>query len=140
MASIPGLVHSFTERRLQLATDSRAINLMDVQTGLWIDEHTPKDAKVGVNNTGAIRYFGKRRTLDFFGLNNSDITFQRKNFNDLIEEVDWLAIYPMIFKNADIFHLFEERMSHKIPLSEYTVCNCPSQNHVVVYEKKHTNN
>ncbi len=136
LISIPALAKSFSERRTRLATDSRAIHLMDVKTGIWISRNTPQDAKVGVNNTGAIRYFGNRRTFDFFGLNNSEITFHKKSFMELVDDVDWLAIYPAIFKDAEIFHLFEARMSHRIPLSEYTVCKCPSQIHVVVYEKR----
>jgi hypothetical protein len=39
-----------------------------VALGRWVAENLPKDARVGVNDTGAIAYFGGRRTFDVVGL------------------------------------------------------------------------
>jgi hypothetical protein len=51
-----------------LATSARAIDQQQVKLGLWVAEHLPPDALVGVNDTGAITYLGGRRTFDVVGL------------------------------------------------------------------------
>jgi hypothetical protein len=39
-----------------------------VALGRWADAELPKDARIGVNDTGAIAYFGNRHTFDVVGL------------------------------------------------------------------------
>jgi hypothetical protein len=39
-----------------------------VATGRWIDQNLPKDAIVGLNDAGAIAYYGRRSTCDLIGL------------------------------------------------------------------------
>jgi hypothetical protein len=51
-----------------LANSSRAISEQQVKLGIWADGHLPKDARIGVNDTGAIAYFSNRRTFDVVGL------------------------------------------------------------------------
>lgn len=51
-----------------LATSARAIDLQQVTLGMWANENLPKDARIGVNDTGAIAYFSNRRTFDVVGL------------------------------------------------------------------------
>jgi hypothetical protein len=134
--SFPSFKKSYINRKNHMSSDSRAIHLINVQTGKWIKENTPDDITLGVNDAGAIRYFGKRRTIDLIGLNNSDIAFKRKGTKEIINEIDWLAIFPSWFQKSKIFNLFEYRTSFQIPLAEYTICNCPGQTIKVIYEKK----
>ena len=51
-----------------LATSARAINLQQVTLGMWAKENLPEDARIGVNDTGAIAYFSDRKTFDVVGL------------------------------------------------------------------------
>ena len=43
-----------------------------VTVGRWIDENLPRDAVVGLNDAGAIAYFGNRSTVDLVGLTTRD--------------------------------------------------------------------
>jgi hypothetical protein len=51
-----------------LATSARAIDHQQVTLGLWAADNLPKDARIGVNDTGAIAYLSGRRTFDVVGL------------------------------------------------------------------------
>jgi len=62
-AAVPSYRNSWADRRHHLSSDSRAIHILNVQTGEWIREHTPGASVVAVNDAGAIRYFGRRRTI-----------------------------------------------------------------------------
>jgi hypothetical protein len=56
-------------KREQFAWNCQNMNEVQVHLGRWVAENTPEDAVVLVNDAGAIRYFGKRRTIDIIGLN-----------------------------------------------------------------------
>ena len=51
-----------------LAQSARAIEKQQVTLGKWARDTLPADARIGVNDTGAIAYFGGRRTFDVVGL------------------------------------------------------------------------
>ncbi|AUX20354.1 hypothetical protein SOCEGT47_008220 [Sorangium cellulosum] len=51
-----------------LARSARAIDRQQVWLGRWAAEHLPRDARIGVNDTGALAYFSGRRTFDVVGL------------------------------------------------------------------------
>lgn len=51
-----------------LANSSRAITEQQVKLGRWAKENLPADARIGLNDTGAIAYFSERRTFDVVGL------------------------------------------------------------------------
>lgn len=133
-------IETFNDRRSHLANDSRAINIINVQTGKWINKHTPQNSTVGVNDAGAIRYFGKRRTVDLIGLNNSDITFGKLPRYLALAGVDWLAVFPFFLNStvspSYINKHFNLRVVYKIPVEEYTVCNCPKQTTKIILERK----
>lgn len=50
------------------AQSASGIDRQQVALGRWADAELPKDARIGVNDTGAIAYFGNRRTFDVVGL------------------------------------------------------------------------
>ncbi|WP_434045620.1 MULTISPECIES: hypothetical protein [Sorangium] len=60
-ARIPWAVHD-------LANSARAIDRQQVWLGRWAAQHLPEDARIGVNDTGALAYFSGRRTFDVVGL------------------------------------------------------------------------
>lgn len=51
-----------------VAGSASAIDRQQVTLGKWASTNLPKDARVGVNDTGAIGYFAGRRTFDVVGL------------------------------------------------------------------------
>ncbi len=51
-----------------VAQSASGIDRQQVALGRWAREHLPADARIGVNDTGAIAYFGERRTFDVVGL------------------------------------------------------------------------
>ena len=51
-----------------VAQSASGIDRQQVALGRWAREELPADARIGVNDTGAIAYFGERRTFDVVGL------------------------------------------------------------------------
>jgi hypothetical protein len=51
-----------------VAQSAAAISAQQVSLGRWAAEHLPKDARIGVNDAGAISFFSERRTFDIVGL------------------------------------------------------------------------
>jgi hypothetical protein len=51
-----------------LANSARAIDAQQVRLGMWAEKNLPEDARIGVNDTGAIAYFSERATFDVVGL------------------------------------------------------------------------
>jgi hypothetical protein len=51
-----------------LAESAHAIDRQQVALGLWAAANLPADARIGVNDTGAISYFSERPTFDVVGL------------------------------------------------------------------------
>ncbi|WP_437611238.1 hypothetical protein WMF20_05340 [Sorangium sp. So ce834] len=60
-ARLPWAIHD-------LANSARAIDRQQVWLGRWAAQHLPEDARIGVNDTGALAYFSGRRTFDVVGL------------------------------------------------------------------------
>ncbi len=131
---------SFANRRAFLASDARAIHIMNVDPGLWIREHTTPGSVVAVNDAGAIRYFGQRHTLDLIGLNNATVAFKKETKADVIRQADWLVIFPYWFEGSPILKQVEAgfipRKVIRIPREEYTICPSLAQTLVVIYQKK----
>ena len=51
-----------------LAISAHAISAQHVELGQWAKQALPSDARIGVNDTGAIAYFSERRIFDIVGL------------------------------------------------------------------------
>ena len=51
-----------------LAGSASGIDRQQVALGRWAAAHLPADARIGVNDTGAVAYFSGRRTFDVVGL------------------------------------------------------------------------
>jgi len=122
--------------RHHLGSDSRAIRLLNVQAGLWIREHVPESATLAVNDAGAIRYFGERKTLDLLGLNYARLAFGEVERREVFGEADWIAVFPDWFPREELAFRFVRRQSFAIPLEEYTICNCPGQTHLWIMERR----
>ncbi len=135
VACVPPFWRSFEDRRGHLSTDARAIHLLDIRTAEWIVGNVPPDATVGVLDAGAIKYFGNRWTIDLAGLNTADVTFHRKSPEELIAEMDWLAVFPDLVPREVLEENYVERARFEIPVEEYTISYNPVQTRKSVYEK-----
>jgi hypothetical protein len=51
-----------------VAQSASGIDRQQVALGRWAKESLPPEARIGVNDTGAIAYFGDRKTFDIVGL------------------------------------------------------------------------
>jgi hypothetical protein len=51
-----------------VAQSAAAISAQQVSLGRWAREHLPTEARIGVNDAGAISFFSERRTFDVVGL------------------------------------------------------------------------
>jgi hypothetical protein len=57
------------------ANDCRNIDELQVEIGRSIDRAFPQTARIGTVDAGAVRYFGKRYTVDLVGLNTPDVFY-----------------------------------------------------------------
>ena len=137
---VPAVAASHGEQRSRLSSDSRAIHLLNVAAGEWIRDHTPADAKVGVNDAGAIRFFGGRWTVDLIGLNDASRAFHTE---EATNDIDWLAILPTLptlrptsRSGWPSIDEFEPRQTFAIPPEEYTNCHCPVQSQIAIYQRR----
>jgi hypothetical protein len=139
-ASAPHFIRSFSDRRGHLASDSRAIRIMNVAAGEWIHENTPANAVIALNDAGAIRYFGQRYSIDLMGLNYAPVAFNRFNPVSLMAKVDWIAIFPTWFRNPPFGPLikrdFQVRHRVSISLQEYTVMDVFEQTLIEISARK----
>ena len=124
LAALPGLLGSIAERAERLGSDGRVIERMNVEPGRWIAAHTPAGAVIGVNDAGALRYFGGRETVDLVGLNAADIAFHRVSAEAIADRVNWIAVYPLLVKMYPSFAQFTRVQWFTIPREEYTICDC----------------
>lgn len=63
-----GLAGKLSWSIADLANSSRAITEQQVKLGMWAEKNLPKNARIGLNDTGAIAYFSERKTFDVVGL------------------------------------------------------------------------
>lgn len=76
----------------RFAWNCQNMNEVQRELGCWVTENVPAGAVVAVNDAGAIRYFGERRTLDLGGLNRHEVLDERDEGDD----------FPMVDMNLFI--------------------------------------
>lgn len=133
--SLPHWWQSIEEKRFHLWSDGRIINLMNVEVGRWLKSNTPMEVTVGVNDAGAIRYFSHRKIIDFMGLNNKDVALRRISIGELLNRVDWIALYPAWFQKYNL-KVFDLRQVFAVNPESYSLCNCPTQTTLAVAERR----
>lgn len=56
----------------------RDLALQHFQVARWVDKHTPRQARIAVNDAGAIPYLSRRYTYDIVGLAHNDFYLLKK--------------------------------------------------------------
>jgi hypothetical protein len=59
--------------RARFADDVASINALQVTIGQWVDTNLPPSAVVWTVDAGAVRYWGRRRTVDLIRLNTPEL-------------------------------------------------------------------
>lgn len=100
----PLLLRAHSEIALFYAHNCENILHQQVRVGQWIDQNLPPNAVVGLNDAGAIAYYGKRSTLDLVGLTTAGFArVYRSGLGCLFEHLrrfpanrlpTYFAIYP----------------------------------------------
>jgi arabinofuranosyltransferase len=79
------------------------INAMQVHLGRWVDGHLPREARIAVNDIGAIAFFSRRHVIDLMGLVTPDIIpYRREGERGVIRYVtercpDYAIVFPTWF-------------------------------------------
>jgi hypothetical protein len=91
--------------------NSLQINEQQISIAYWIRENLPPGARVGINDAGAIRYFGAHPTVDLIGLTTNGLALPTRNgvgsLYEALEKMpeekrpDYFAIYPTWFPGFD---------------------------------------
>ncbi|HKO22118.1 MAG TPA: hypothetical protein VJX91_05640, partial [Candidatus Eisenbacteria bacterium] len=100
----PLLLRADAEIALFYAHNCENILHQQVRVGEWIDQNLPPNAIIGLNDAGAIAYYGKRSTVDLVGLTTAGFArVYRSGLGCLFEHLrrlpadrlpTYFAIYP----------------------------------------------
>jgi hypothetical protein len=88
---------------LRYAGAVREINAMQVHLGQWVESNLPKDARLALNDVGAIAYFSRREVVDLIGLVTPEVIPYRKAGEAGVVRFldgqcpDYLIIFPSWF-------------------------------------------
>ncbi|MBN1978665.1 MAG: hypothetical protein JW918_14805 [Anaerolineae bacterium] len=98
----------------------------------WIRENLPVDARVGVHDTGSLRYVGERPTYDLIGLTTAGATLAwRHGSGSVFEQMehsslrpDYFATYPDVFSIPYLAatDLFAEEL-FRVEVPDYAVAS-----------------
>lgn len=133
-------------RKNQFTWNCQNMNEVQVELGQWVNENTPPDAVVAVNDAGALKYFGNRKTIDLLGLNNHALLFNQKLRDELYWNVEsmmqflksenarYLIIFPSWFSPLVMAEDFKSnfKLIHYRRSKNYTICAAP-QDFMAVY-------
>ena len=101
--------------------NSLQIKEQQVSVGYWIRENLPPGASVGVNDAGAMRYYGGHRTVDLIGLTTNGLALPTRNgvgsLYEALEKMpeekrpDYFAIYPTWFPGFDASGVLDQEIA-----------------------------
>jgi hypothetical protein len=101
--------------------NSLQIKEQQVSVGYWIRENLPPGVSVGVNDAGAMRYYGGHRTVDLIGLTTNGLALPTRNgvgsLYETLEKMpeekrpDYFAIYPTWFPGFDASGVLDQEIA-----------------------------
>jgi hypothetical protein len=100
---------------------SLQVKEQQVSVGYWIRENLPPGARVGINDAGAIRYYGEHPTVDLIGLTTNGLALPSRHgpgsLYEALEKMpeeqrpDYFAVYPNWFSSFSASGLFGEEIA-----------------------------
>jgi hypothetical protein len=97
------------------------IKEQQVSIGYWIRENLPPGARVGLNDAGAIRYYGGHPTVDLIGLTTNGLALPTRNglgsLYESLEEMpeekrpDYFVIYPTWFPGLEASGVLDQEIA-----------------------------
>lgn len=97
--------------------NSKNVDDIDVGMARWIDENVPADARIGVGDAGAMRFFGNRFTYDLVGLNTEEAIGRPPLEFAEEKKIDYLFVFRSIY--FDSWHFAE--VVHTIEVDRNTI-------------------
>jgi hypothetical protein len=101
--------------------NSLQINEQQISIAYWIRENVPPGARVGINDAGAIRYYGAHPTVDLIGLTTNGLALPTRNgVGSLYEELekmppekrpDYFAVYPNWFPGFESSGVLDQEIA-----------------------------
>src|SRR5918994_3127616 len=101
--------------------NSLQIKEQQVSVGYWIRENLPPGVSVGVNDAGAMRYYGGHRTVDLIGLTTNGLALPTRNgvgsLYETLEKMpeekrpDYFAIYPTWFPGFEASGVLDQEIA-----------------------------
>jgi hypothetical protein len=126
----------FWERSGLYAWNAQNIEEMNVALGRWIDAHLPPDAVIAVVDAGALRYFGRRTTYDFFGLNTHALV--RRSLPERLALLEQLRTSHVVavpgFFSDEVVRRLALEPTYTVRAANYTICDAP-QDVMTVYQR-----
>jgi hypothetical protein len=120
------------------------INEQQVTVGYWIRENLPSGARVGVNDAGAMRYYGDHPTVDLIGLTTNGLALPTRNglgsLYESLEEMpeekrpDYFAIYPTWFPGFEGSGVLDREIARFSLSSRPDTAGIVGGSDVVVYQ------
>jgi hypothetical protein len=110
-----GLVSRLSSVTGAYAWNCQNINEVQVELGKWVNKNLPPGTGVAVNDAGAIRFFGQRRTLDLMSLNRHKGLDERDR-GDAFPFVDlaWFFSLPQQFPGNPETSGLREVIGHEV--------------------------
>jgi len=131
------LANTFPFALSDLSLSAHAISAQHVSLGEWAKRALPADARIGVNDTGAIAFFSERRVFDIVGLTTSgEARYWSAGAGSRFEHYERLPraalptvfiVYPPWFALPDLFApCLTERTVYATILGGTTMVACPA--------------
>ncbi len=122
-ALLVGTIAALPASASRYAWGVQNIEAMQVHLGHWVARHTPPEARIGLNDVGAIAYISRREVVDVMGLVTPAIVpFRRGGEMGVLRYLelacpDYLIVFPAWFPTisgmADRFHpVYGVRLDH----------------------------
>jgi hypothetical protein len=123
--------------------NSLQIKEQQVSVAYWLRENLPPGASVGVNDAGAMRYYGGHYTVDLIGLTTNGLALPTRNgVGSLYEKLekmpegkrpDYFAIYPTWFPGFDASGVLDQEIARFSISDKPEVAGIVGGSEVVVY-------
>jgi len=104
--------------RMEFAQSCSNIENMQVAAGKWIAANTPEDSIIATFDAGAIKYLGKRKTIDILGLNSYGIP--PEDLTVILKFGDYLVTYPRY--SGELVKHFTDKEQVRFVLKENITC------------------